>query len=60
MWCAEEGGQQQQLGMRAPALQAPPAGERRALTLRDIIAVLEREPMYARSALLYKLYERLE
>lgn len=48
-----------QLGMRAAALAQPAPGERRALALRDLIAVLERDPMYAKSTLLYKLYERL-
>jgi hypothetical protein len=48
-----------QLGMRAAALTPPAQGERRVLALRDLIAVLERDPMYARSTFLYKLYERL-
>lgn len=48
-----------QLGMRAAALLPPTQGERRSLALRDLIAVLERDPMYAKSTFLYKLYEQL-
>ena len=57
---AAAGQQPPQLGLRAPALLPQHAGERRPLSLRHLIATLERDPMYAKSTLLYKLYEKLD
>ena len=61
-WCAGAGGaasQQPQLGLQAPALQPRRLASGGRSSLRHIIAALERDPMYAKSTLLYKLYERL-